>query len=155
MLHTVMKYVVTFAALLGIGPLARHFTEALQALDGGHSASVLVNAHPSGGVIAALVVFALATITGCIGSYLVGKRMGLFSAGLVLAWAAWGTGQMDRILTQPHADGALRTLAVEGVLVGVLSTIASAFILWTPVMPSALAESRDPIDVGDGHSLGS
>lgn len=144
MLNAVLRYLVPLLALFAAGPLAGHLTGALRGRDGGGDASLLVCAAPGSGVVAALVVMALAILMGVIAARTLGHRMGLFSAGLVLAWAAWGTGRVDVILAQPHTEGALRMLSLEGLLVGVLGVIGAAVILRIPVMRFALPETRDP-----------
>jgi hypothetical protein len=144
MIHAALKYVVPFSALLAVGPLAGRLTGVLRGVDGGGEASLLVGASPSAGVLAGAGAMGLAAIMGCIGSRLIGKRMGLFCAGLVLAWAAWGTGRVDLIMGQPGMVAPLRMLGLEGAMVGAMGVLAAAAILWTPTMRSALPGARDP-----------
>ncbi len=145
MLNAVLRYLVPLLALFAVGPLAGRLTGALRGHDGGGDASLLVGSSPSAGVIAALGVMGLAILMGVIGARTIGHRMGLFGAGLVLAWGAWETGRVDVILTQPHTESALRMLALEGALVGVLGVLGAGAILFMPVMRSALPDVRDPL----------
>ncbi len=148
MLYSVLRYAIPFAALLLVGPLAAHFTAGLMGVDGGDQASLLLSAAPAKGAIAACIVFGLALIPGVIGARCVGNRSGLLSAGLVLAWGAWGTGRSDLILMRTMDRGLtgspLGALVVEGLLVGALGVAVSWIIMRTPTMSSALPEVRDP-----------
>jgi hypothetical protein len=148
MLYSVLRYVIPFSAILVFGPLACHFTAALRGVDGGNQASLLLSSMPMQGVIAAVIAFAIALIPGVLGALCVGNRSGLFSAGFVLAWAAWGTGQSDQILMRAMDKGLtgspLGALALEGLIVGVLGVATAWVIMRTPTMRSALPEVRDP-----------
>lgn len=148
MLYSVMKYVVPFGAFLGIGPIACWFTVRITGLDGGDQASLLMSSSPAQGLIAALVAFGLATVWGIVGARTVGNRSGLFAAGMILAWAAWGTGRSDwiieRTLTGGLGGSPLPTFAIEGLLVGLLGTIAAIVITRVPTMESAQPDARDP-----------
>jgi hypothetical protein len=70
----------------------------------------------------------LAGLMGLLGARLVGARSGLFTAGLVLAWAAWGTGTVDQILRRTQSGSILWTISLEGVLFGGLG-IAVAWVI--------------------------
>ena len=144
MLNAAIRYLVPLLALFAIGPVAGMLTGALRGHDGSGEASLLVCSAPMSGVLALFAVMGLAVLMGVIAARVISQRTGLFSAGLVLAWAAWGTGRVDLILTQPHKEGALTMLAIEGLLVGVLGVIGAAIILRVPTMHSALPEVRDP-----------
>jgi hypothetical protein len=148
MLYAVMKYIVPFGAGLAIGPVACWFTMRIMGPDGGDQASLLMSASPSQGLIAALAVFALAAAWGCLGARTVGTRSGLFAAGLILAWAAWGTGRSDWIIERIMKGGLggspLATFAIEGVLVGALGILTAVLITRVPTMAGAIPENRDP-----------
>ena len=144
MMYAALRYLLPFIAILVVGPLAGHLTGALRGHDGGADASLLVGAAPMSGVLAGLGAMGLALAMGVVASRLVGNRMGLFCAGLVLAWAAWGTGRVDLILARTSSGVPLHTLALEGAMVGLLGVMVAAAILFTPIMRSALSEVRDP-----------
>jgi hypothetical protein len=148
MLYSVMRYVIPFSALLVFGPLACHFTHAINGIDGGDQASLLISSSPMQGVIAALIAFGLALVPGVLGARFVGNRSGFFAAGLTLAWAAWGTGQSDQILMRALASGVtgspLGALALEGAVVAALAIAAAIVVSRVPTMASALPEARDP-----------
>lgn len=148
MLYTVLRYAIPLAALLLVGPLACHFTASLTGVDGGEQASLLLSSTPFKGVIAGCIAFALALVPGVLGARLVGNRSGLLSAGLVLAWAAWGTGRSDlilmRVMNGALTGSPLGALALEGLLVGVLGVLTAWVIMRIPTAASALPESRDP-----------
>jgi hypothetical protein len=60
---------------------------------------------------------------------LINMSYGFFSAGLTLAWAAWGTGDIDAIVRSYQSGAPLWRLAVEGALVGALGLGACWLIL--------------------------
>jgi hypothetical protein len=148
MLYNAMKYIVPFGALLILGPVACWFTMHVVGLDGGDQASLLLSASPSQGLIAALAVFAIAIAWGSLGALTVGNRSGLFAAGIILAWAAWGTGRSDWIIERIQKGGLggspLATFAIEGVVVGLLGFISAVIITRIPTMASSRPETRDP-----------
>ena len=144
MLHGALRYIIPFLALLAVGPLAWRLTGALRGQDGGDDATLLICSAPTDGVLAGLGAMGLALVVGVIASRLIGQRMGLFSAGLVLAWAAWGTGRVDLVLGRTHMTSPLHTLALEGAMVGALGVVLAGAVLFTPIMRSALPEARDP-----------
>ncbi len=145
MVYAALRYLMPFLAILVVGPLAGHLTDALRGHDGGTDASLLVCSQPMSGVLAGLGAMGLALVMGLLTARLIGNRMGLFCAGLVLAWAAWGTGRVDLLLSRAGTAGApLHVLALEGLLVGLLGVIVAAAILYTPLMNASRPEVRDP-----------
>jgi hypothetical protein len=132
MLNALLRWLVPLIALLVFGPLAGKLTSSLRALDGGPQASLLVCAHPSAGVLAGLGTIGLAIVAGLIASVLIGSRMGLFCAGLVLAWGAWGTGRLPDMIAQAQSGSILKQIALEAVIVGVLGVLGAALILLVP-----------------------
>lgn len=144
MLQALIRWVVPLVALLGLGPLAWLLTGRLRAPDGGRETSLLLNEAPARGLAALAAAMALALAAGVLGAWSIGKRSGLFCAGLVLAWAAWGTGRVDRLLSWSGRAESLYTLALEGALVGALTTVVSLLVLRTPTRAAAGPDARDP-----------
>jgi len=63
----------------------------------------------------------LAMIGGGLATKMVSLREGVFNMGLVLAWGAWGAGQVGEALRGAPGTGSLVMLALEGVVVLVVS----------------------------------
>lgn len=109
------------AALLIVGPIAGSVVGALRNASGGPDATLLVGDSRIGGVIAGLVAFALAGLMGVGAARMTNARAGMSTAGLVLAWAAWRSGEMDEILRASPSSGTLWWMAVEGLIFGTLA----------------------------------
>lgn len=137
MLHAAVRYAIPMLALFGAGPLAGYLTASLRTPDAGKGASLLVSVSPMQGVVAGLVSMGLALGVGVLGARFVGRRAGMFSAGLVLAWAALNTGRVDTIIGRMASAGPLNTIALEGVLVGVLGVLVALVIFAIPERPVA------------------
>src|SRR5262249_30211833 len=91
--------------------------------------SLLLCNSPIRGLGAGLGCFVLAGIAGMIASRLLGVSWGMFAAGLVLAWAAWGTGRVDQILRRTASPSTFWTLSIEGLIVGILGIVLAVLIL--------------------------
>jgi hypothetical protein len=152
MLQTLLRWLIPIVACLVVGPLAGLLTHGLRGVDGGDQTTLLVNTSPWLGLAAGLAALALAGVTGVVASAAIGPRLGLFSAGLVLTWAAFGTGRIDGVLTvSPGAASPMGRIALEGVIVGGMGVIIAAAILLMPVRRAAMAPAagttpapRDP-----------
>lgn len=130
MRHNLIRWLLLFCSVLVLGPIAGMLTASLHGADGGPHASLLINSSMAAGVLVALGVFVLAGAAGLAGARLDSLRHGFLCAGLVLAWGAWGTGQVDRILHRTLSASTMYTLSAEGVLVGALSLgLAAAMVL--------------------------
>jgi len=130
MRHNLHRWLLLLVAALVLGPIAGAMTGSLRAADGGHHASLLVNESLVMGVLITVGVFVLAGIAGIAGSRIAELRHGFLCAGLVLAWGAWGTGQIDRTLHRSLSSGTMYALSAEAVLVGALGVgLAAAMVL--------------------------
>jgi hypothetical protein len=143
MLTLIARWSIPLVSLLAVGPLAASMVANLRSPDGGAHASLLVSGSPVMGVLTGIAVFAMATIMGVLGSRLISYRLGLFSAGLVLAWAAWATGRVDSMLLAARSGSLLYRLAFEGLLVGGL-TIASAYAILRASRRASTTSKRLP-----------
>lgn len=132
MVNALLRWIVPLAALFALGPVAARLTGTLRALDGGPDATMLVCAQPVQGLIVGVGAVLLAIIAGVFAAVLIGGRMGLFCAGLVLAWGAWATGRVDLIIASAQSGGPLSRIAIEGVIIGALGVLGSAAILLMP-----------------------
>ena len=147
MIHSALRWLIPLAALFVLGPIAGSLTASLRAGDGGPETTLLVSAAPMRGVIVGVAVLAIAGVAGVVGGRLIGNRSGLFYGGLVLAWAAWGTGRIDAIIGRTQSASTLYTVALEGVLVGVLGVALAALIMMVPT----IAQPKPAAGAGDHH----
>ncbi len=97
MLHGALRWLLPLVALLVFGPVAWMLTGHLRGPDGSDHASLLLSTTPLKGITLGVLALVLAGGVGLITARLIGASYGLFATGLVLAWAAWGTGDIDAI----------------------------------------------------------
>lgn len=150
MLNVLIRWAIPLAALLVLGPLASLLVSGLRASDGSQQISLLVSSSPVQGLIAGIVALLLALAAGVVGARFIEQRSGLMAAGLVLAWAAWQTGQIDRILARTRSGSTLYTLALEAAIFGVLAVVVAMVILRVPTrMPRFIAEGDTTRTLGE------
>ncbi len=128
MLKPLLRWIIPLTALLLVGPAAGMCTSQLRSVDGSGAATLLVCDSPVRGILMGLVALGLAAVVGVIASRVLTIGMGLFSAGLVLAWAAWGTGTVDDLIRQSQSTSTLWRLAAEGAIFGPLG-LAVAWLI--------------------------
>lgn len=132
MLNVLVRWTIPLAALLVLGPLAAIVISHLRAADGSGQVSLLVSTTPLRGIVGGLIALALALAAGVAGARFIEQRSGLMAAGLVLAWAAWNTGRMDRVLALTHSRGTLYSTALEAAIFGLLAVVVAAIIFRVP-----------------------
>lgn len=125
-----VRWTIYLTALFVIGPLAGLLTGALRNVDGGTNATPLVSSNPALGVAAAVGAIAIAVLVGAVGARLMGVGPGFSAAGLVLAWVAWRTGEVNELIRSAQSSSPLVSLAIEGLLMGVLALLAACGIAW-------------------------
>ena len=103
------------------GPIAAWAIGLLRATDGGPDATALVGASVITGAAMTGIVIIVATAIGMGAARLGSARTGLFSVGLVLAWAAWSSGRIDSILRTNADSSTMWRLAVEGLILTVVA----------------------------------
>lgn len=143
-------WIVRVISLCVLGPIAGGVMSSLHAADGSGYATALVSGSLTGGLFALVGVFFLAMIGGAIATKAVSLREGVLNMGLVVAWGAWGSGRVGEALRGSPESGSLVMLAVEGVVVVVLS-------LWVLAMltkVSGAGEERDACVRLDGSAMG-
>jgi len=125
MLTAALRWAPGLLALFILGPIAGAMVGMLQGPDGGPDASLLVNSSPALGLMVLLGVFAITGISSLIASRIVGFRLATWSAGYILAWAAYRATDIPNLLRSQPADagGPWLMLAVEGLLCGVLAVV--------------------------------
>jgi hypothetical protein len=150
MLNVLVRWAIPLSALFILGPLAAILIANLRASDGSGNISLLLSTAPTQGIIGGLVALGLALIAGILGARFIEQRSGLMAAGLVLAWAAWNTGRVDRLLAISNAKTALFTLAAETAVFGLLATAIAFIILKVPTrMPRFIAAGDATRVLGD------
>lgn len=107
-------------AVLVIGPLAGLCTASLSGIDGGPDATLLTSQSAAAGVLVAAGVTALTLAAGYAGARWASANVGLFAAGVVLAWAAARTGRVDIIIAVQRASPLPRFI-LEGLLVALVA----------------------------------
>ncbi|MBX3401772.1 MAG: hypothetical protein KF699_00010 [Phycisphaeraceae bacterium] len=136
MSHVLKRWIVLLVSLLVLGPVAGILVAMLRAPDGGAHASLFINTSPVWGAVVGLLVFALAAAGGVPAARVGGVGHGYFCAGLVLAWAAWATGQIDHILHRTQSVSTMYTLTGEAVFVGAMALGLGVLLLWISKDPS-------------------
>lgn len=139
MLQQLLRWVLPLAGLMVVGPLAGMCTAGLRLWDGSDRATLLVSTSPVSGVVLGVVAIALATAVGVVAARLINASYGFFTAGLALAWAAWGTGDIDAIVRSYQSGAPLWRLAVEGAIVGACGVGACWLILRAAKKPATPA----------------
>lgn len=152
MVQAILRWVFPLAAMFVLGPLAWMMTGTLRARDGSADASLLVCVSPMMGVGIGVGVMLIALVVGMLGARLIGATRGLLCAGLVLVWAAAGTGRVDEILGQTGGGGTLWMLSAEGLMLTVIGAGIAWLILRTPLKPlgglAATSNEQHEADVG-------
>lgn len=128
MKHAAIRWALVAIAALAVGPVAGWLTGTLRAPDGGTDATALLSTSPALGVLMTLAAILLAIAYGHITAKLLNFKWGMLCSGIIIAWAAWNAGRADAIIRRVQAPSALWTLAIEGLIYGVLGVIATYFI---------------------------
>lgn len=131
MKHAWVRWVMYGVALLALGPVAGLLTGSLRAADGSSHATLLVSNSPIKGLAAGVAVFVMAGVLGAATARLVSGRAGMIAAGLVVAWAAWRTGEADDIVRRAQSAAPLWSFAAEAALVGVATLLVVALVVLT------------------------
>lgn len=125
MMHAALRWTLPLVAILIVGPLAGWLTAALHAPDGSGATSLLLANSPMRGVVAGMGVMLLAGAMGLGAARLVSTHYGMFCAGVVIAWGAWGTATIDQIVrARPSLVAAAQTGATGGSATSLFVTLA-------------------------------
>lgn len=139
MRQAIIRWTIYLLALFVIGPLAAAMTGSLRASDGSHAATPLFSTTPVLGLVYGVAVLLIALLTGIAAARLVNRASGFTAAGLVVAWAAWTTGDVDQMIRVSHSGSPLLSQSLEGAIFGVLA-LGMAAVLWIIGKP----EQTDP-----------
>ncbi len=121
MLTAALRWAPGLLAIFVLGPIAGALVGMLRSPDGGPDASLLVNTSPVMGLGALVGVFAIAGVCGLIASRIVGYRLATWAVGYVLAWAAYRSADVPNLIRSQTEGAPWITLAIEGLLCGVLA----------------------------------
>ena len=75
------------------------------------------------------LALAIALAMGLIAAAILGPLPGLSTAGLVVAWVAWKTGDVDQLIRVSQSGRPLTILAIEGAIFGPLAVLAVYLIV--------------------------
>ena len=117
----------TLAALL-VGPLVAWSVAGLRSVSGGAETSLLVGESPISGVFAMVLIAISVILFAAAGGRVLGAKGALNAAGIVAAWAAVRTGDMDRVYAEA-GGGAIWSLLIEALLlagIGVIALVAAS-----------------------------
>jgi hypothetical protein len=153
MLTAALKQLPWMLALFVLGPIAGHLAGGLRAADGSGDATLLLGNTPVAGVVAGLVTLAFAGLAGIFASRLNGCRSGMNAAGIVLAWAASQTATIDAILRRAQSPAPLMTLAIEGLIFGLLAAPVAGLI-WHAGLGRGMHNAAHPLPDGAPGLLG-
>jgi hypothetical protein len=123
MKNAVWIWIVRVVSLCVLGPIAGGLMGSLRGGDGSAYATAFVSDSLVGGLFALIAVFFLAMIGGIIATKAVSLREGVLNMGLVVAWGAWGAGQVGEALRGAPGSGSLVMLAAEGAVALVLALV--------------------------------
>lgn len=124
----VIKWSLYLLGLLAIGPAASLPIAALRDVSGGSEATALVGSSITAGILSLVAPLAAALGLGVLTSRLIGPRPGLIAAGLVLAWAALRSGNLDGVFRATRDGGTIIPLAIEGGVLGLLGVLVGAMV---------------------------
>jgi hypothetical protein len=147
-----LKYILYFAALLAVGPLAGLAIEPLRLAVSGGPATLLTGQSAVMGILAGLGIVALAGFMGIITARLVGLRWALAVAGMVIIWPAINSATMLELVRAQPADvpGTMMKLALEGLLLAILTATVAGLMEWQSQRNSIAADELEPISKGQG-----
>lgn len=121
MIRNTLRWTLLGVAMFVLGPLAASLTQGVRAPDGSTESTLLTAEHVGVAAVRLGACFGLAALAGAVAGRAFGVRTGLFGAGLVLAWSAGTAGTIDDIIRRTQSASTFRTLASEGVIIGLLT----------------------------------
>ncbi len=119
MSKSIWRWATLGAAFFVIGPIAARAIGSLATSTGAPVGSLLSASSLPAGVGVLLLIAIGAGIVAIVGAHRCSLRTGLFGAGLVVAWAAFSSAQVDVILRDRQAPGAFWLMTAEGVVLAI------------------------------------
>lgn len=149
MKQTVIQWIVLAVAALVAGPIAGRLVGMSHAADGAVNATALISESPAISIALYAAAFLIAGAVGVAGARFTTAGVALASTGIVLAWVAWRTARVEEVLRLTHSPSVFRTLAIEGLLLGVIGVAVAAMIV--KVARKSAKEESDGLF--SGHTL--
>lgn len=128
MTNSVLRWGLFFLSLLFVGPIAYFVMSGVFAADGSHHVTALVNAGLVGGLLRTILALFMAIAVGIVSARLVSLNLGIFNAGIVMAWIAASMGSVDQVLRSVQSGSAAYRVSIEGLLLGGV-TVAGVFLI--------------------------
>lgn len=129
MISLALRWSAPMLALFVLGPLAALLMRDLHGPLGGDQFTFFIGHSFGQGLVVMLSVFGLALVAGVLGSWIDNPHAGLTCSGIVFAWAASQTGQIDGILRATQSNGTLTTLALEGAILAIVGVVMAWVVL--------------------------
>jgi len=129
----IIRWTIYLIALLIAGPAAGMLVGLVHSADG-RPGSPLVSTTPILGLFAVGGALAIAFVIGLIAARLLGLAPAMTASGLVVAWAAWKTADVDQLIRTAGSGSPLVRLAVEGAIIGMIG-LAIALACWIVSRP--------------------
>jgi hypothetical protein len=149
----ITRWTIYLLCLCIVGPAAGALTGALRASDGSHAASPLFCTSPGLGLAAGVGALVLALIMGLLAAKFVSTAAGFTAAGLVVAWAAWRTGDVDDMIRAAQSGGPLLWQVVEGAFFGILGLLVAVVLFAWGRAEHEPRQDRVPGDVAVAHAV--
>lgn len=147
MLKAALKQLPWILALFVLGPAAAYLTGSLRAADGSGDATLLMTVTPAKGVLAGLVTLVFAGSVGVFASLVNGSRSGFNAAGIVVAWAASQTADIEALLRMAQGPAPLTKLAIEGAAFALLAAPVG-LVIWRLGLGRGLHGQLHPLPQG-------
>lgn len=125
----IVRWMFYVAAMMVVGPLAAGLLSGLRAADGSPAATPLASTAPVGGMLRGLLAMAIALGFGAAASRVSGMHAGLTTAGLVMAWVAWRSGEVHELIREAHSAGPLTRLSIEGAIFGAAGVLMACVLV--------------------------
>lgn len=121
-----IRWTIYLIAIFVAGPAAGALVGVIHAIDGG-PASPFVSASPGLGLASAVGALAIALVIGLFTGKFLGLGPAMTASGLVVAWTAWRTADVDQLIRTAQSGRPLKMLAVEGVILGTAGFLIALF----------------------------
>lgn len=141
----VIAWIPALTAGFVLGPIAGLLAAQLTDAAGGPHATLLVTQTPVLGAFCAIGVGIIAALAGWMGVRIGSPNVGLFSAGIVLSWAAARSGRVDEIVAVTRTSPFPR-FVLEGLLTALVALllveVIRRFRRHTPAEPPLFYSAR-------------
>ena len=140
---SVGRWAFIVLCLFAIGPSLLAVTATLRDSHGGTAATFLTSSSGGGALHLVMIVVACAAV-GAVGARFFTLGVGAMGAGMVAAWAAWGSATIDRVIGVTSDGSALIVLSIEGFLAGLIGA-GLLFVIERVTRGAQPAGTADPL----------